>query len=215
MSGCLKFNYEFLGRIFVFGVIAIILLAHSGNARAVPVTIDMSDHGGGTFNRDYFQNEGVVFTEGDFVGYVQGDDALIFDQNNGLSGLFTLGPVTDISVEIAPWLQGTWAYRLAALDGLSSIIDSEAIVVTQDTGDPEHSGFGYFSIELTGLPGAVGFLVESTFIRTSYGTTPGNNVAALSEMSFTTTVPEPATLSLFGIGLAGLRLMSRRRTSRK
>ena len=204
-----KFNFALYSPAFVLIIITAILITVS-EAGAVPVTVDMSDHGGGIFYQEYFRPKGVVFTDGDFVGYVQGDDALVFDQSNGITGLFAPAAVTSISVDIAPWLQGTWAYRLAALNVLSNIIDSKTILVTQDTGDPENTGFGYFSIELTGLPGAAGFLVDSTFIRTSYGTTSANNIAALSSISFSK-IPEPATFALFGIGMAALGLIRRQR----
>lgn len=213
MSKYSKFNFTYFCTSLVLGIIGVIFITMS-EADAVPINIDISVHGGGPFDQDFFKPKGVVFSEGDFVGFVQGDDALIFDQSNGIRGSFAPAAVTNISVEVAPYLQGTWAYRLAALDVLSDIIDSKTILVTQDSGDPEHSGFGYFPIELTGLPGAIGFFVESSFIRNSFGTTPGNNIAALSSISFTP-VPEPATFALFGIGLAGLVVISRQRMKSK
>lgn len=211
MSKYSKFNFACFSPTFALGVIAVFFVAIN-EAGAIPITVDMSDHGGGTFDQEYFKPQGVIFTDGGFIGYVQGDDALIFDQSNGITGLFAPAAVTSISVDIAPWLQGTWAYRLAALDVLSNIIDSETILVTQDSGDPENSGSGYFSIELAGLPGAVGFLVDSTYIRDSHGNAPGNNIAALSSMSFTT-VPEPATFALFGIGLVGWGFIRRKKAA--
>lgn len=202
-----KMIFMFLNSIILVGIL-VVSLTFTNEVSATPITIDMSSHGLGSFNQSYFMSDGVVFTEGNSVGFTQGDESLIFDFNGGVAGLFAPVPVTSVSVRIAPRLQGTWAYRLAATDVLSNIIDSKTILVTQDVGDPEHSGFGYFSIELSGLPGAVGFFAESTFIRSSSGS-GNNNDAALSSMSFTpfpvpAAIPEPSTVALFIIGLAGL-----------
>jgi hypothetical protein len=49
-----------------------------------------------------------------------------------------------------------------------------SVTVTQDTGDPEHSGFGYFTIELSDLvPPATRFTLENRFVRSSFG---GNRI---------------------------------------
>lgn len=51
---------------------------------------------------------------------------------------------------VAPGSQGTAEYTLTAF-GSGTVVGSASKTVTQDTGDPEHSGFGYFTIDLGGL----------------------------------------------------------------
>lgn len=194
-------------------LIAVIILMFitANKVAALPITtIDMSDHGVGPFDQNYFASQGVVFTEGDFVGYVQGDEALIFDRANGITGLFKSAAVKSISVDIAPWSQGTWSYRLSALNGLSEILASKSIVVTQDPGDPDHSGFGYFSIGLSGLKGVAGFNIYSTFIRSTSTSILGDNEAALASMSFSR-VPEPTTIILFCTGMVVMILTRKKK----
>jgi hypothetical protein len=195
-------------------MMAIGLLAITEATHAVPVTIDMTAHGQGVFDQEFFKSQGIIFTEGDFVGFIQGDEALGLVEGAShpgtlrISGLFAPGAVTSISAQIAPGFQGTAVYRLAALDVLSNIIASRSVLVTQDEGDPENSGFGYFTIALSELPGPVGFFVDNTFVRSSF---PVNRTTdgGVSSITFNTTVPEPTAITLVGIGLAALGFLRR------
>src|SRR5262249_11372011 len=49
----------------------------STQAQSKVVVIDFSTHGQGSFPADFYNREGIVFTAGSFVGFIQGDDALI------------------------------------------------------------------------------------------------------------------------------------------
>jgi hypothetical protein len=124
-------------------VVAVNLLPMAHEAFAIPITIDMSTHGAGPFNKNFFKSKGVVFTAGGCcVALLQGDLA-VGNLGGRIAGLFAPAAVTSISVKVAPGLQGTTVFRLAALDVLSNVVASKSILVTQDLGDPEHSGFGY------------------------------------------------------------------------
>ena len=74
---------------------------------------------------------------------------------------------------VAPGSQGTAEYTLTAF-GSGTVVGSASKTVTQDTGDPEHSGFGYFTIDLGGLTvPATRFTLENRFVRSSFG---GNRI---------------------------------------
>ncbi len=71
-------------------------------------------------------------------------------------------------------LPGTAAYILRALTATGVTVARARVVVTQDTGDPEHSGFGYFTISLSNLPAsAVTFRLTNEFVHSSF---PQNTV---------------------------------------
>ena len=163
------------------GCVASLLVLLAVTGRGDAQTIDFSLAGIGPFDQNFFSADGVIFTEGTFVGFVQSDEALVF-VNERVAGTFTHA-VSDISVQLAPSFQGTAIYTLTALDASSSQIGNQSVQVTEDTGDPEDQGLGYFSVSLTGLPGAFGFSVESTFVRSSFSNT--TTAPAMSSMSFT------------------------------
>ena len=123
---------------------------------------------GEPFPKDFYAEQGIVFTESLNVGYLQGDDALSGAPT--IAARFTV-PVTRLSLEAAPDYQGTAEYTLAALDQAGQVVATKVVVVTQDEGDPANQGFGYFPIDLGRLSrAAVSFTLRLRFIRSSYGT---------------------------------------------
>lgn len=139
-------------------------LAAPGCRSAISQTIDFSAVGEGTFQPKSFKKQGLVFTQGDFVGFVQGDEALI----GPVAG--TLHPsVCSISIRVAPAFQGTAAYTLTAYSASGKVVGNTTVIVTQDIGDPETGEPGYFVIELTELSQkAQRFTLENQFIRSSF-----------------------------------------------
>ena len=139
-------------------------LAGPGCGSAISETIDFSTAGEGTFQPKSFKKQGMVVTQGDFVGFVQGDQALI----GPVAGTFHPS-VCSISLRVAPAFQGTAAYTLRAYSGSGNVVGSTTVVVTQDIGDPENGTPGYFVIELTELSQkAQTFTLENQFIRSSF-----------------------------------------------
>ena len=125
------------------------------------VTIDFSQHGEGPLDPSYFG--GVHFTEGSWVGYIQGDQALV----GSVAGK-TKTKFTNISASFAPAGQGTATYTLTAYKG-GHPIGSNSLTVTQDTGDPQTDPFGYASISLSNLPKqADTFRLSNRFVRSSF-----------------------------------------------
>jgi hypothetical protein len=157
-------------------------MAASGCKSAISRTIDFSVPGEGPFQSDFFKNQGVVFTEGDFVGFVQGDEALV----GPVAGSFHPA-VCSLSLRVAPSLQGTAAYTLTAYAPSGAVVGSTTVTVTQDSGDPASGPEGYFTIELTNLSGrAKSFTLENRFIRSSF---PQNTLMpfGVSSITYTTT----------------------------
>jgi hypothetical protein len=143
--------------------------------------IDFSSAGQGIFQPDFFKRQGLVFTQGNFVGFVQGDEALI----GPIAGTFRPA-VCSLSLRVAPALQGTAAYTLTAFSPAGAIVSQATVTVTQDSGDPENGPLGYFTIELTNLtPRANSFTLENRFIRSSF---PQNTQIpfAISSLAYTT-----------------------------
>src|SRR5262245_11214711 len=83
--------------------------ATPGCRSAISQTVDFSTSGEGTFQPNSFKRQGLVLTKGDFVGFVQGDEALI----GPVAGIFHPSACS-ISVMVAPAFQGTAAYTLTA-----------------------------------------------------------------------------------------------------
>lgn len=135
-----------------------------GCRSAISQTIDFSTVGEGTFQPKSFKKQGLVFTQGDFVGFVQGDQALI----GPVAGTFHPS-VCSISIRVAPAFQGTAAYTLKAYSASGKVVGSTTVIVTQDIGDPETGELGYFVIELTELSQKTQtFTLENQFIRSSF-----------------------------------------------
>jgi hypothetical protein len=147
--------------LFLFSLFWVLTPAASA-ASPTTVTHDFSQHGQGPFDQSYF--DGTRFTEGSFVGYIQGDDALIGPVAGSTSRKFS-----SISARFAPALQGTAAYTLTVYKGSGRTIASNSMIVTQDTGEPQSGQWGYVTIALDGLPNeAKSFRLSNTFVRSSY-----------------------------------------------
>jgi hypothetical protein len=144
-------------------VLLLALASPASAANPATVTIDFSAHGGGALDPTYFQRH-VEFTEGSWVGYVQGDQALIGPVAGTAAKKFT-----GVSATFAPATQGTAEYTLTAYKGNGKPIASNTITVTQDTGDPETGAWGYDTVTLEGLSKkAKSFRLTNSFIRSSH-----------------------------------------------
>jgi hypothetical protein len=139
--------------------------AAASPAAAAPLTtatIDFSQPGIGPFDQSYFSEAG--FSEGSFVGYVQGDEALIGPVAGTAASKFT-----GVSVDVAPAFQGTADYTIEALSPADRVIGSSTVRITQDTEDPETGPWGYVTLELGSLPKkASSFRIRNSFVRSSF-----------------------------------------------
>jgi len=159
----------------------------TGNCGAgVTQQIDFSSAGEAVFIQpDFFKRQGLVLTQGEFVGFVQGDQALI----GPIAGNFHPS-VCRLSLRVAPAVQGTAAYTLTAFSPSGEIVSQTTVIITQDSGDPENGPFGYFTIELANLtPWANYFTLENRFIRSSF---PQNRQIPFAISSLTYTTPRGA-----------------------
>jgi hypothetical protein len=142
--------------------------AHAQTTGAVTIDFSTAPQFPETFPKDFYEQQGIVFTEAFNVGLVQGDSALAGAPT--VAGVFT-APIIQLSLEAAPGFQGTAEYTLTAFDRAGQVVASRAVVVTEDEGDPAHQGFGYFTVDLGTLPRpATSFTFRSRFIRSSFGT---------------------------------------------
>jgi hypothetical protein len=123
--------------------------------------VDFSEHGEGAFDQSFFS--GFEFTEGSFVGYIQGDQALVGDLAGTAKKKFS-----SISASFAPAGQGTAIYTLTAYKG-KALVGSSSVTVSQDVGDPTSGPFGYVSIALDNLAKkADSFRLDNRFVRSSF-----------------------------------------------
>lgn len=143
------------------------------------VTIDFSSYGSGkVFESEFYRSDGIVFPPEAcgsagctpwFVGFVQGDAALAGEPRFGpVRSTFTR-PISDLSLLVAPGLQGTATYVLSAFAASGKLLATTSVTVTEDFGDPANSGFGYHEIRLTNLPSpAKSFSLHNVFVRSSF-----------------------------------------------
>ena len=148
------------------------------HARCSLVTVDLNNHSEGVALEPSFGHaQGLSFWRGAnmgyFVGFIQGHKALIRSpatpQNGGLVGARLAMPASRIAVTLSPGLQGTAEYTLKVYDAGKQLIGQNTMLVTQDTGDADHAGFGYATLAVQ-LPHrrAHAFSLESKFIRSSF-----------------------------------------------
>jgi hypothetical protein len=121
------------------------------------------------FPNDFYASQGIVFTASSgFVGFVQGNAAIAGSPT--IAADFST-PITGLSVEVAPGVQGTFEYTLTAFSQTGGVVATTSVIVTQDEGDPAHQGFGYVTMDLGRLPRpATSFTLQGRFIRSSFGT---------------------------------------------
>jgi len=154
-------------------------------------TIDFSSFGSSKdFEPDFFRLDGILFPPEQcgssgcgtwFVQFIQGDAALV---GGPVTATFAR-PISDLSVQVAPSLQGTARYVLNAFAESGALLATTSVTVTQDEGDPANSGFGYFTMSLTNLAGqAKSFVLDNVFVRSSF---PQNVVIpfGVSSISYT------------------------------
>jgi len=148
-----------------FAVLLTVLLVITPAVQAAPaaITIDFSRVSQGPFDQSYFQADGMVFTEGTFVGFCQGHNALVGPVAGAVRGGFT-----SLSAQVTPAFQGTATYTLAAFKKGKQIA-ATSVTVTQDTGDPTTGPPGYFKISIGTLPKkADSFSLSNVFVRSSF-----------------------------------------------
>jgi hypothetical protein len=149
-------------RITIAGLLIGAVLVPAASATATE--IDFSRHGQGPFGQSFYRSSGVAFTQGSYVGYIQGDEAVV----GPLAGKFK-PKISSLSARFAPAIQGTATYTLSALNPAGRVIESTSVTVTQDTGDPKTQPFDYVTIDLGTLPKkASAFSLTNEFVRSSY-----------------------------------------------
>jgi hypothetical protein len=146
------------------------------------VTVSFASYGSQrALEPDFYRSDGLVFPDQRcgvagcdswWVGFVQGEPALVQTPLLGpVTARFTR-PVSSLSVRVAPAVQGTATYTLTALNASGDLIAAMSLTVTQDFEDPVNTGFGYFTLALEDLPEpAHSFTLDSVFVRSSFGWT--------------------------------------------
>jgi hypothetical protein len=162
------------------------------------ITVAFSSFGSGqVFDPTFFDASGIDFPPQQcdpsgchtwFVGFIQGSPAL---GGGVVSATFT-HPVSDLSLLVAPALQGTATYTLKAFDASRSLLASTSVTVTQDQGDPATIAYGYFPIALATLPApATSFTLDNVLVRSSFPNTVGAIPYGVSTISFTPAASTP------------------------
>ena len=143
------------------------------------VTIDFTSLGIGRYwQPDFVRSDGIRFTRQQCgaagcrtlsVDLIQGDAALLGEPQFGpIQATFTR-PIADLSLRVAPALQGTVIYVLKAFAASGKLLGTARLSVTQDFGDPANTGFGYVTVRLSNLPKpAKSFTFQSVFVRSTF-----------------------------------------------
>ena len=189
----------------IAAIVAILVLTVGAvPAIAIPITVDFSEHGVGPFNQNFFTASGIAFTQGDFVEFVQGDDALIGITDFAITGNF-LTPVTSLAVTVAMATPTVSDFTLTVYDANSAPISATTFRLNQDTGDPGFMGNGYFTINLLNIPQpAYSFQLADLFVSSSFGDFNSSNWGVSTLVL--NQVPEPGTAALLSVSLLGIAL---------
>lgn len=212
-----------------------VLFALGGVAQAAPVfvtgpspaapfagtVINFEGFADGTLISNQYAGQGVTFTQND-GGTPQADNQPFlfgYTQNSGtavLTGTTTGGaPFPTVAGLVAQFASpvaqaaaffSDWAplgnYTITAFDTGGAVIES-LTVLASDLPTCQVSGCGIY----------VGFQYGSNLIgKIQFGPSSGfGDAFAIDDLVFASSVPEPTTLALLGLGLAGLAISRRRR----
>lgn len=195
-------------------VVLVSLFGIADRSEAQLVTIDFSEHGEGAFDPDFFADRGTIFPPDGFVGFIQGDDALVSrgpdNSTTSVTGTFVAG-VTSLSALVALSFQGVADFTLSAFDADSRLIESASFRLNQIVEDPGFMG-GYVALDLGTLSRpASSFVLADTLVRSAVP--PGSAEFGVSTLTYNL-VPEPSSLALLGLGFVGVAVFGHRRVAR-
>ena len=158
----------------------------------------------------------VGFGGGDY-GYVGITPSAAVEFSPDSAGLSPGGPGTGFYQDATAQSSGiplnsTAPVFLNSLDPIQVMISYDGSTLFESLADLANSNTFSISYNSVDLPAIVGG--STAFIGFSGGTGGGTSLQTISDFSFTSSVPEPSSLSLFGTAIAGLLWRLRRRSSR-
>ena len=117
--------------LFMVGLIGLVLTPAPAQARSVTHVIDFTKHGQGWFQPNFFADEGIIFddpvlyTSNWWVGYVQGDEALVNDVYASFKR-----PISSLSLQVAPSSYGPITYTLTAFSASGAVVVTKTVTVS-------------------------------------------------------------------------------------
>jgi hypothetical protein len=179
------------------------LFALASPAYAVPITYTMTDTASGSLNGVAFSNSTIVLTE-------TADTTNITERFPGQfwnSGTMTLsvsgGALVTFTDQVA--LRSLHGGNFAWVDFIELTANDEILL------DENNAFATYFSDTAIGPVTATSVLFGG---NTGFSTTGGTFILTSAALpTFTATIPEPASLAIFGAGLAVLGVMRRKRNA--